>query len=147
MLIVEYPIAKFCGNISYNFAIFHELRRFVRKPDYVNCNESIKCGYPLINISDLLRRLTGLKSCAPELGVEVLIDMEYRSVLGATETRRPKSKYSFAQTLALILSVTPPPSSRARLEKTSFSELSKLEEAPEELGSFVPAEGDVMSAS
>lgn len=73
--------------------------------------------------------------------------MEYRSGLGVTETRRPKSTYSFAQTLALILSETPPPSSRARLEKTSCSELSELEEAPEELGSFVPAEGDVISAN
>ena len=64
-----------------------------------------------------------------------------------TESRIPRSTYSSAQTLALILSETPPPSSRARLEKTSFPELSKLEEDPEEQGSFVPAVGDVITAN
>ena len=64
-----------------------------------------------------------------------------------TESRIPRSTYSSAQTLALILSETPPPSSRARLEKTSFHVLSKLEEAPEEPGSFVPAVGDVITAN
>ena len=49
--------------------------------------------------------------------------------------------------MALIFSVTPPPSSRARLEKTSFPEFSKLEDAPEESGFVVPAKGDVINAN
>ena len=43
----------------------------------------------------------------------------------------------------MILSVTLPPSSRARLEKTNLSELATVEDAPEGLGSVVPAIGDV----
>ena len=49
--------------------------------------------------------------------------------------------------MALIFSVTPPPSSRARLEKTCFPEFSKLEDAPEESGFVIPAVGDVISAN
>lgn len=45
--------------------------------------------------------------------------------------------------MPLILSVTLPPSSRARLEKTNLSELATVDEAPGGLGSVVPAVGDV----
>ena len=44
--------------------------------------------------------------------------------------------------MPLVLSVTPPPSSRARLEKTSLSELTTVEEDPEGSRSVVPAVGD-----
>ena len=57
---------------------------------------------------------------------------------------KPKSFcFTVAQTLPLILSVTLPPSSRARLEKTNLSELATVEQAPEGLGSVVPAVGEV----
>ena len=48
--------------------------------------------------------------------------------------------------MPLILSVTLPPSSRARLAKTNLSELATVEEAPEGLGSVVPAVGEVKIA-
>lgn len=62
MLVVKYPIAEFSGNISNDFAIFHKLRCLERKPNYINCNESIERRDPLINISDLFWRLTRLES-------------------------------------------------------------------------------------
>lgn len=63
--------------------------------------------------------LQGLRvSCALDLGEKVLIDMEKRSVLRIIDSWRPKYNYSLA--LDLILFVTQPPSSIARLEKTIF---------------------------
>ena len=53
---------------------------------------------------------------------------------------KPKSFcFTVAQILPLILSVTLPPSSRARLEKTNLPELAIVKQAPEGLGSVVPA--------
>lgn len=62
LLVVKEPIARLSGNVSYDFAVFHQFGCLIRKPNYVNRYESMKCRYPLINGSDLFRSLTRLES-------------------------------------------------------------------------------------